>query len=388
MVFKKKSNWTEEDKNVALNIHFNSPKGYNYLRNAMKLHIPSKASIIRWIPIKHFGVGFHKNYLRQFGDITSSMSLTCKEAIIIFDEISFRKDLKYNTFKDEISGVLDYEYKRTGKLAKEICVFIVRGLINNWKYVLSYFTSDTCIKADDLIKILRNNLDTAFDLGLNVRAIVCDQGPNNRKCLKLLGVKRQAPFFFRKTTTFTKKIYAIYDAVHITKSIRNMLMKYDFDTPDGIVSFKIIKSLYLHDSRNITRMCPKFTLKHINPNNFEKMRVRLATQVFSRTVGMAIKTLVDVRKFVPRKDCALATANFIKIDNLFDCFNSKKLFDKKKYKCALQKENLVQYNFANPDTRQSGHSSNPDTFYSSDNFKCSLYSPDNFFLRIEIRKNG
>ena len=75
-----------------------------------------------------------------------------KEAVIIFDEITIRRDLKYDLAKDEITGFLDYEFKRSGVLAKEICVFMVRGIITNWKYVLSYFASDTGVKAADLQK--------------------------------------------------------------------------------------------------------------------------------------------------------------------------------------------------------------------------------------------
>jgi hypothetical protein len=42
------------------------------------------------------------------------------------------------------------------------------------------------------------------------------------------------------------------------------------------------------------RAAPKLTEKHIHPNNFAKMRVKYATQVFSPTVAAAICTYVSV----------------------------------------------------------------------------------------------
>ena len=119
---------------------------------------------------------------------------------------------------------------------------------------------------------LRKILKLHFLLGLNVRAVICDQRPNKRKCYKNFHVTTKSPFLFHEIKDTKKKIYALYDPVHLTKSIRNILMKYDLKTPDGNVSFNIIKSLYLNDSKTITRMCPKLSCKHIFPNNFEKMR--------------------------------------------------------------------------------------------------------------------
>ena len=74
--------------------------------------------------------------------------------------------------------------------------------------------------------------------------------------------------------------------------MRNSLINSDFDTPDGIVSFRPVKRLYEIEKLKTTRTCPKLTQKHIDPSSFDKMRVRYAVQVFSkkkRTISKKMK---------------------------------------------------------------------------------------------------
>lgn len=157
----------------------------------------------------------------------------------------------------------------------------------------------------------------------------------------MLKVTKDQPYFKLESKT----IYALYDFVHTFKSIRNIHLKYDLETPDGIAEFGIIRSAYTMDSKKkqSTRMCPKLTEKHISPNSFEKMRVKLATQVYSRGVSVAIKTMADLNKFRgQRKIIAYSTANFIeKMNNLFDAMNSKQEFDKNPFRRALQNDNNI-----------------------------------------------
>lgn len=57
------------------------------------------------------------------------------------------------------------------------------------------------------------------------------------------------------------------------------------------------------------KLCPKLTERHIYPNNWDKMTVARAIQVFSNTVSVAIRTLV-VNAVLNEK--AEAIADFIK----------------------------------------------------------------------------
>lgn len=103
--------------------------------------------------------------------------------VILFDELSIARDLKYNSYVDEVIGFEDLGGQRKKVLGKQICVFMVRGVFESWKHVLSFYVSGNSMPGLILSSILKvKNVKMAIEIGLNVRAIVCDQGPNNRNC--------------------------------------------------------------------------------------------------------------------------------------------------------------------------------------------------------------
>lgn len=83
---------------------------------------------------------------------------------------------------------MDDGYEKSNELCKQICVFMVRGLYDNWKFVLSYVAASNGLSSIKLRKLIDENITAAHSLGLNIRSIVCDQGPNNRGALFKNGV--------------------------------------------------------------------------------------------------------------------------------------------------------------------------------------------------------
>ena len=78
-----------------------------------------------------------------------------------------------------------------------------------------------------------------------------------------------------------KKILYIFDPPHIIKAIRNNLMNYNFQFDEKVACWNDLTALYKIDSKNAIRSCPKLTSRHMSPNGFMKIKVKLATQVLS-----------------------------------------------------------------------------------------------------------
>ena len=133
-------------------------------------------------------------------------------------------------------------------------------------------------------------------------------------------------------------MYALYEYPHLFESVRNTLLKTNVIYPDkdnNLVeaSFGIIRAVYENEKNKITKKIPKLTRQHVYPNNFEKMRVKLATQVLSNTTASAIRAICfdkndnlfnekDILKF------ALPTAYFCEMFNkCFDCLNKIKMYN-------------------------------------------------------------
>lgn len=91
-------------------------------------------------------------------------------------------------------------------------------------------------------------------------------------------------------------------------------------------------------TERVWKACPKLTDRHIAPNPFQKMNVRLATQVLSHSCSSAVRSAASLNQFSESlKEKAIPTAVLLeKMDNLFDCLNSKVRYDNRKiYRSAL-----------------------------------------------------
>lgn len=78
----------------------------------------------------------------------------------------------------------------------------------------------------------------------------------------------------------------------------------------------------------------KLTDAHIHPNNFQKMRVKLATQVFNKTFSAVMNTCIHTKDL--RSETADNTANsLLNMNNLFDHLNSRTHFSPNPNSCAL-----------------------------------------------------
>lgn len=84
-----------------------------------------------------------------------------------------------------------------------------------------------------------------------------------------------------------------------------------------------IEQFYEKDRTQMNRCASRLTNSHIYPTNFEKMKVRLATQILSNTLASGLNTHISLGA-LPQK----AIANVILIDKfnkVFDLLNSSSL---------------------------------------------------------------
>ena len=125
----------------------------------------------------------------------------------------------------------------------------------------------------------------------------------------------------------------MFDPPHLLKSVRNNLMKHNFDVRGKLVKWQYISEFYEADRKQTVKLAPKLTPKHIDLPPFANMRVRFATQVLSHSVAAGIYTHVA---FGALSSDAAFTAEFIDtVDAMFDCFNAGSFCGPKPYRRAL-----------------------------------------------------
>lgn len=131
------------------------------------------------------------------------------------------------------------------------------------------------------------------------------------------------------------------DAVYMLKLIRNTLAaKQIFTDMNGnSIAWKYIRLLVEKQEEEGLHLATKVRRKHIDFKN-EKMKVRLAAQVFSSSVAHALKACEEDFKIVQFQG-ATPTAEFcLIIDNVFDLLNSRNILTKKPTQQAITIENL------------------------------------------------
>lgn len=174
---------------------------------------------------------------------------------------------------------------------------MVRGLIYNYKQAVSYTFASSATKGPELARQIKEVIGALQESGFIVVASVCDQGTNNRQALNLL-LDETRGIYLRKGENPKENIILIngqeivplYDPPHLLKGIRNNLMTKNLEyTINGVKKNAKWSHLKLLLNENPgykgVRLIPKLTEYHVNPLKMNKQKVKLASQIFSRTVA-------------------------------------------------------------------------------------------------------
>ena len=104
---------------------------------------------------------------------------------------------------------------------------MVRTYVGEIKFFI-YVDIDMTMNKD----VIRNLIGKAEETGFIPKSITCDQHGSNRKLYKKLGFRPSSPYMYSPTCP-ERKIYGIFDIVHVLKNLVNGLMDRAALLPDG-----------------------------------------------------------------------------------------------------------------------------------------------------------
>lgn len=343
--FKKKPRgrrWSFKDKCFCLTIYKKSPSVYGLLHSLLTL--PDASTLRFTLRGLHLEPGFHKKVFKELERRISSWSKKQKTVVIMFDEIALKKGLFYNKFLGCIDGFEDYAHLgRTSGIASHALVFMVRGVHKNFKIPIGYFFAKGTTPSEVLAELLVDGIKMLQSIGFNVVASISDQGATNRGAINLLRDKCEEGEYESLYIVDEAKIVHLFDTPHLIKNIRNNMMTADVRFgKDGqfIAKWDDIIKYSEYDLLEFGKKCG-LTHDHLYPNGKVKMRVKLATQVFSYSVAAAICSIVVASEGKKLADC-LSTAKFLyEVDLLFDVCNGPGRKDKTKdQRCHVTDDSL------------------------------------------------
>lgn len=333
--------YKENEKCFALAFYYNSPKAYNFMNKYLCL--PTVRSLRRWLQMLDVSCGINDNILQILEKKFESQPKSEKVISIVFDEMSLKQLVSYNSQNDTLYGFEDYGPEidlKTTKKCNQALVIMIKGIKSSWKQVIGYYFSCGATAGAQLKSVLINAIFKLKSIGLIPKIVVCDQGTNNQQLRKILGVTSDFPFITHDEDT----IYFMYDTPHLLKSVRNNLKKYNLIYEEKCYSWDDIVQFYNLDKNKSPRLAPKIKDTHIQLPPFSPMRVCLASQILSHSVSSGMMTLIAHNLLPPK---AINTANFIQLmDNLFDTFNSISFNESKVYRKPLS-ENSCHWELLN-----------------------------------------
>lgn len=276
--------YQEDMKSLALDIYFHSSKCYRMLSKMFKL--PSVRSLQIWLKNVEMVPGFSLIMKHCLSKKVKSFDEISKFCTVVFDEISLKQQLMYNASRDMVVGFENYGHMTSNRIAGYGLVFMIRGIFHNWKLPIGYFFSEKGTPATKLKQLLFECMDLLHEIGLKLKAVICDQGCNNQSLFKMLGISLNKPHI----KYHDENIHFLFDAPHLIKCIRNNLQKYGFSVGENEVSWNYIADIYERDKTQSIRALRKITDAHIYLSPFAKMKVKFATQVLSNSVASLICT--------------------------------------------------------------------------------------------------
>ncbi|RVE40327.1 hypothetical protein evm_015023, partial [Chilo suppressalis] len=133
------------------------------------------------------------------------------------------------------------------------------------------------------------------------------------------GYKRQP-----EIADHAQEIVPLYDPPHLLKGIRNNLLNKNLHfVKDDVQKTAKWSHLQLLNKENPgykgIRLIPKLTENHVNPEKINKMKVKYASQIFSRTVASNMGYLAD--KGILPEACKDTADLLLFMDNIFDSVN-------------------------------------------------------------------
>lgn len=338
-----------------MTLHFYSPKAYEYVRSTFSDHLPAARTLRSWYSSVDCTPGFTASAfdaLREKVQQYKSNGKILKVGMII-DDVHIRQQSQWDLSKREFLGHDTTGNKRANVSTKDdICtplstqalVFMITGIDIEFKITIGYFFH-TDMSGEEQAALINDALFRLNAIGIKVTSITFDGAPKNITSIKILGAKFEIDEpFFRNPFDNDSIIYAIFDAPHMLKLVRNCLgnKKILYNHDDSEIRWDFICNLVAYQTSNNLNLGNKLTKKHIEYYT-NKMNVRVAAETISNSIANSLEYLdIHMRNEIFAN--SLATRNYIKTFNdLFDIMNAKKNHSKGGYKRPFSDETMSEF---------------------------------------------
>ncbi|KAF0288011.1 Transposable element P transposase [Amphibalanus amphitrite] len=168
--------WAKEAEDVAkaVDLCSISRKAYTYAQHVLNIPLPSNSTLARWTRSFQIGFGVIDAAVCVLRPAVEAMTGLERISCICFDEMALDSMPSYDQSADRILA------------GSKLQLMVVRGLCSPWKQPI-FHELDAPMTMAKLSAVVR----TLKELGLDIRAVTSDMGPNNESLWRDAGVDRE-----------------------------------------------------------------------------------------------------------------------------------------------------------------------------------------------------
>lgn len=299
-----------------------SSKCYRYLRENLNYPLPCFSTLRTWAQKLELKEGILFNVLDILEIKGKKMSSFDKICVLSADELYLSNQMAIDKKEEQVIG------------PHNTCQFIMaRGLFCKWKQPVYYKFDQPLTK-----EIINEVITALYNKGYRVAALTSDFGATNQALLTKLNigytcedhtetdcnVKRKTYFDHPCNKDF--RVYIFPDVPHMIKLARNHFLDQGFLYEGHHITKKCFELLLQLGASSDLKCAFKLTDEHLNCYGTRRQKVKLATQLFSRTNAKAIECCgrKGVKGFEEWKQVVEIVELF---NNWFDLFNSKNKYN-------------------------------------------------------------
>ncbi|KMQ86551.1 thap domain-containing protein 9 [Lasius niger] len=258
--------------------------------------LPHQSTIKKWLSSVNLEPGISIAALKHVSELCLKAEVDEKKLYfsLTCDEMAIRKHVefdgkKWHGFVDVGNKTNDCENNTE---ATNVFVFMLVGINIYFKIVIAYYFIHT-LTGKEKSYILNDILHVAHDHSILICNITFDGASTNICMVQELGAKITTPnnlqTYFQHPVT-QKPITVMLDACHMLKLVRNTLAaKGCFTDINGkLINWNYLILLVNKQEEEGFHLAVKIRRRHIDFKN-EKMKVKLAAQIFSSSVANALK---------------------------------------------------------------------------------------------------
>ena len=317
---------------------------FQHFRNFFHFPLPSVRTLNRFVENFPCTPGIQHQHLARLKSQFSYYNYFEKHLVLILDEMNLDPKVSYNRQLKQIFGLPSIlpstpknGYPKPIERASHLLVVLARGYCSTIKIIVGWHLTGSCTDRKAVKGFILDCIKQLTLLGGIVLNISGDMGIMNQALFSDCGMKCQRVYQFKSEKNNLMRqclfrfcismnnpitdhpIYFIHDPMHLCKTLRNTLLKYEIFVSDEILEFfnieshhNIISFQWIREFARIQseKLYPLVELRefHLNPYSYQKMNVGIARRVLSREVAAGIIDLID-KNLLP--ESARTTAIFI-----------------------------------------------------------------------------